>query len=84
MANLNLDELKQIMSNCGVDEAVDLDGPILDTPFEELGYDSLAVLEIQGQLEQLYSVPFSDDALEQTKTPRQMLDFVNDLITAGA
>ncbi|MFC4587968.1 acyl carrier protein [Sphaerisporangium corydalis] len=84
MADLGLEELKKIMRTCGVAESVDLDGDIIDTPFELLGYDSLAVLEIQGQLEQSHAVLMSDDALEQTKTPRQMLDFVNNLIMAGA
>ncbi|GII80977.1 actinorhodin polyketide synthase [Sphaerisporangium rufum] len=84
MADLGLDELKKIMRTCGVAESVDLDGEILDVPFEQLGYDSLAVLEIQGQIEQEFAVAMSDDALEHTKTPRQMLDFANDLITTGA
>ncbi|WP_214410570.1 acyl carrier protein [Sphaerisporangium fuscum] len=84
MSDLDLDQLRTIMRGCGVAESTDLDGEILDLTFEQLGYDSLAVLEIQGQLEQRYGVLMTDDALEKTRSPREMLEFVNNLITAGA
>ncbi|UGQ11793.1 acyl carrier protein [Yinghuangia sp. ASG 101] len=80
MAELTLDALTDLLRRAaGEGEDVDLDGDILDVPFTELGYDSLAVLELAGMLERDYLVSLSDDAVQEAKTPGQLITLVNSL-----
>ncbi|MFD5756102.1 acyl carrier protein, partial [Streptomyces sp. NPDC127044] len=51
-SEFTLDDLRRILQEgAGVDEGVDLDGDILDEPFEVLGYESLALLETGSRIE---------------------------------
>ncbi|MER6666884.1 acyl carrier protein [Amycolatopsis japonica] len=73
-----MSELKEIMRACaGVDEGVDLDADIADVEFAELGYDSLAVLELANQVERRYGIPIPDEAVAEMPTPGRALDFIN-------
>ncbi|MFD8495381.1 phosphopantetheine-binding protein [Amycolatopsis sp. NPDC059657] len=75
---LTLDSLKRILRDgAGTDEAVDLDGDILDTEFNELGYDSLALLETVARITREYRIPLDDDAATAAKTPRELLALAN-------
>ncbi|MCP2260056.1 act minimal PKS acyl carrier protein [Streptoalloteichus tenebrarius] len=79
-----LTDLVEIMRSCaGVDEGVDLDGDIGDTPFAELGYDSLAVLAFQARIQERTGVPMPDDTVAHMPTPNAAVDFVNQQIRAG-
>ena len=79
---LTLDELRRVLREvAGADENVDLDGDILDTPMEELNYDSLALLEACGRLEREYAISL-DDALDSDHTPRSLIDLVNRRVAA--
>ncbi|MEV2275903.1 acyl carrier protein [Nocardiopsis sp. NPDC049922] len=61
----------------GVDDTVDLDGDILDTPFPELGYDSLAVMEIANKVEKEFGLSLPEEDLGDLETPRAFIDYVN-------
>lgn len=77
MARINLDDLRQLMRECaGEDESVDLDADISDSSFEDLGYDSLAVLEITARIEQEHGVRVPEDE-EGLTTPGALIDYVN-------
>lgn len=81
MAELTLDELKQILrEGAGEDESVDLSGDVLDVPFMILGYDSLALLETAGRIERTYGVTLVDDAVSEAETPRLLLDLINEAL----
>nr|CAP12602.1 acyl carrier protein [Streptomyces olivaceus] len=81
---LTLDALVAVIRRCAGDSDVtSLDGDILDTPYQDLGYDSLALLEIFASLERDYAVPISDEEVFETRTPRQTLDLINDRIKAA-
>ena len=85
MRQFSCHDLTGIMRRCaGLEEAVSLDGPVLDLSYEEMGYDSLAVLEIQAQIERQFGVPLGDDALEFMPTPGTTISYVNGLLQAGA
>lgn len=85
MRQFSSDDLKGIMRKCaGMEDAIDLDGPVLDLSYTDMGYDSLAVLEIQAQIEREYGVPLGDDALEYMPTPGTTISYVNGLLQAGA
>lgn len=80
-----LDDLKRILlEGAGADEGVDLDGDILDTGFEELGYESLALLETGGRIEREFGITLDDDVLTDAQTPRALIAAVNTLLGVGA
>lgn len=85
MSEFTLLELKEIMTaSAGVDEGVELDGDITRVEFSDLGYDSLALLELRSQLERRYGVVLPDDAVAETTTPGDAVAFVNDLLAKAA
>ncbi|QXJ23401.1 acyl carrier protein [Actinomadura graeca] len=57
-----------------------LHGDALNTPFEELDYDSLALMEAAARIKQEMGVSIPEEELVEVKTPREMLDLVNELI----
>jgi act minimal PKS acyl carrier protein len=74
---IGLAELRRILrDNAGVEAGVDLDGEILDVTFEDLGYDSIAVLETVARITQEYGVPIDDEALSVGSTPRELLSLI--------
>jgi len=73
-----LDDLVRIMrSSAGVDDSVDLTGDIADVSFTDLGYDSLAVLEITGRVARERQIALTDDEVQELYTVRELLDLVN-------
>ncbi|MFG2783508.1 acyl carrier protein [Streptomyces prunicolor] len=80
-----IDDLKRIlMEGAGAAEDVDLDTDILDTEFEQLGYESLALLETSSRIEREYGITFSDTILADATTPRALLDAVNEHLADAA
>jgi minimal PKS acyl carrier protein len=76
-----LDDLARILLDCaGGDEDVDFDGDALDKRFEDLGYESLALLEAVGRIERELSTSL-DDSLAESETPRALIDAVNAHLT---
>ncbi|MFF8957372.1 acyl carrier protein [Streptomyces sp. NPDC014894] len=74
----SVDDLKRILrEGAGADETVDLDGDILDTDFEALGYESLAMMETGGRIEREYGITLTDDTITEAATPRSLIDAVN-------
>ncbi|OKI62000.1 acyl carrier protein [Streptomyces sp. MJM1172] len=71
------DLLRILREGAGADEAVDLDGDILDTDFESLGYESLAMLETGSRIEREFGVTLDDDTLTDARTPRALIEAVN-------
>lgn len=73
-----LEDLKRILrEGAGADEDVDLDGDILDADFDDLGYDSLALLETASRISREYAVALDDDVVIAARTPRDLLKVVN-------
>lgn len=75
---IDLADLRRILREAaGVDHDVDLDGDMLDTEFDALGIDSLAVMETAAKITREYGVEIDDDELTQATTARLLLDLVN-------
>ncbi|MEU6222022.1 acyl carrier protein [Streptomyces sp. NPDC047022] len=73
-----LDDLRRILLEAaGADEGVDLDGDILDVPFEVLGYESLALLETGSRIEREFDITLDEDLLTDADTPRALIEAVN-------
>ncbi|MFJ9641018.1 acyl carrier protein [Streptomyces sp. NPDC101178] len=74
-----LESLKRILrEGAGADESIDFDGDILDADFEELGYESLAILETCGRIEREYGITLDDSVVSDVRTPRRMVEVVNE------
>ncbi|MFD0773263.1 acyl carrier protein [Streptomonospora algeriensis] len=84
MSGFSLEDLKSIMTAAvEVDEDVDLDGDIADTPFDELGYDSLAVMEVAARIQQATGVRIGDEAAENLPTPAEMVAYVHNRLAVA-
>lgn len=72
-------DLKRILlEGAGADESVDLDSAdFLDSEFEALGYESLALLETGGRIEREFGITLDDTALTDATTPRALIEVVN-------
>lgn len=82
-SELTLDDLRRILrEGAGEAEDADLDGDILDTPFDDLGYDSLAMLETAARIERECSIQLSDETVTEAKTPRALIAAVNERLIA--
>ncbi|QFZ21432.1 acyl carrier protein [Saccharothrix syringae] len=72
-----LDDLRRVLvEGAGADEGVDLAGDILDVEFDDLGYDSIALLETASRISRESGVPL-DDTVASAKTPRELLALIN-------
>lgn len=66
------------MRECaGEDEAALPLEQAAEQPFDELGYDSLALLETHARIRHDFGVELSDDEVGEIKTPRELVDYVN-------
>ncbi|MFC4049893.1 acyl carrier protein [Actinomadura syzygii] len=82
---ISLDDLRDLLVQCaGEVTGVDLAGDIIDTDFEEIGYDSLALMETGARLEAVYGVVIPDDDIAELKTPRDLLDRVNQTLVEAS
>ena len=78
IATFALEDLKRILlEGAGADEGVDLDADILDTRLDDLGYESLALLETGSRIEREYGISLDESALIDAPTPRVLIDLVN-------
>ena len=81
MPKLTIGHLEQLMRQCGgLDDNASL---TLDTDFDDLGFDSLAVLELGSRIEQGLGIPMPDEIVSELTSPRAVLDHVNELRTVN-
>lgn len=85
MAEMTLHDLRRILIACaGEDDTADPTNDMLDTPFEDLGYDSLARMESAAVIEREYGVVLADELIAEAPTPRALIDVVNSALAAAA
>ncbi|MDX3538439.1 acyl carrier protein [Streptomyces sp. MB09-01] len=75
------DLVRILREGAGADESADLGGDILDVDFENLGYESLALLETIGRIEREYDITLDDDVLASAGTPGQLIEAVGAHLT---
>jgi act minimal PKS acyl carrier protein len=76
---LTIEDLRRILREAaGEHEGIDLDGDILDLTFEDLGYDSLALLETGSRIEREHGIELEDTSITVVETPRALLAVVNE------
>jgi act minimal PKS acyl carrier protein len=71
------DLIRLLRTSGGADEHVDLTGDILDALYSDLGYDSLAILEMSSHIQREFGAVLLDDEVADLKTPRQTIELVN-------
>lgn len=75
---LSLDALRAVLlAAAGEPEGFDLNGDIADVAFEEMGYDSLALLETGSRIERRFGISLGDDLIAASPTPRTLLEAIN-------
>jgi minimal PKS acyl carrier protein len=81
---ITLRELEDILRKCaGEDESAESLEQSPEQPFDELGYDSLALLETYSRIKRDYSVEISEDDLSEVRTPQELVDLVNRRLRAA-
>ncbi|WP_040810697.1 acyl carrier protein [Nocardia concava] len=83
--SVTVDELREVLQRvAGEDESIDLSGDLTGRSFEDLGYDSLAVLELSNQIEIRYGIKLLDSAVVDAVTVGDFLTLVNTTLSEGA
>lgn len=82
MSTFTFADLHEIMRQVDDQSAAPVTEESLDTPFPDLDFDSLAVLEITTRIQQQTGLAIPDEAIEDMKTPRAALDYVNQRLAA--
>ncbi|GAA2677026.1 MULTISPECIES: acyl carrier protein [Actinoplanes] len=85
MAELSIETLFQLLKeSAGEEEGIDLSGDSMDREFELLGYDSLAMLNTVSRIERENGIRLPDSVVADARTPRELLDEVNNRLQANA
>lgn len=79
---MSLNDLRGILIACAGGEALPED--IAEVTFEELGYDSLALIDAAATLKQAYGVIVPDEQLSTTCRPGELLGVVNAQLAGAA
>ncbi|WP_251744258.1 acyl carrier protein [Frankia sp. AiPs1] len=75
---MTLEDLKTILvENAGADDSGTLDGDFAAQEFTELGYDSLALLELAAGIQRRYGIVLPDEQVMELRTPEAVLAAVN-------
>lgn len=80
-----INELAEILrAAAGVEQGVSLGAEIIDVPFDELGYDSLALLETGSRIQRERGIVLTDSVISEAQTPRDLLAAVNKELAAAS
>ena len=74
---MTIDDLRKILVACAGESDGVLDGDIRDIDFDELGYDSLALMETAARIRSDFGVTIPDERIAELRTPGEILDLVN-------
>jgi len=78
---MNIDDLRGIfIAAVGCDDA--LRGDISDTPFDDLGFDSLALIETAAKLKREHGVVIPEEQLTEVRNPGELLALINNRLAA--
>lgn len=75
--NMTIDELRDILITCAGGDTNELPNDISDTPFDDLGYDSLVLIETAATLKRDHGIQIPDDEVTNAGTPAELLQLIN-------
>ncbi|WP_040797406.1 acyl carrier protein [Nocardia higoensis] len=78
-----LDDLRRILRE-GSGDSPGLDGDFAEIAFEDLGYESLALLETTSRIAREFGVVLDDDTVVSVTTPSALVDLVNEHLLDAA
>jgi len=74
---ITAEQMRRLIIACaGAPEQPVADAAFADTTFEDLGYESLALMESAAAIEREFGVSLSDEVLFAAKTPRELAEIV--------
>ena len=73
-----------LRTSAGEDDGFQLDDTNLDASFDDLGYDSLALLQVTGVLQQKYGLSVSDEQFQEADTPRKLITLAHQHINVNS
>ena len=83
MSQMTVLTLMKILDRAaGSDESVDLTLDVANSELDDLGYESLAILEAAGLIEREYGVALDETALFDARTPSELIAVVNNALAA--
>ncbi|MFE0171377.1 acyl carrier protein [Streptomyces sp. NPDC059002] len=78
MTEITAQDMVRLLTESAGDLAFSGDAEdVLDLTFEDLGCDSLALLETTARIQQDYGVELPDDLATQLATPRSLMEAIN-------
>ncbi|WP_131736979.1 acyl carrier protein [Actinomadura roseirufa] len=84
MSRFTVDDVRRILRACaGEPDTISLDDDISTVSFEDMGYDSLAVLEMAARIQQEFLVAIPDETVAELPTPDAIVEYVNPRIAAA-
>ncbi|MBT2206897.1 MULTISPECIES: phosphopantetheine-binding protein [Actinomadura] len=84
MATFTLADLVgYIRQAAGEDEDFDLDGDIGEITFANLGYDSIAMVEVVVSVERELGISLPGEGTDKDSTPTKFVEVVNELMPAS-
>lgn len=78
------DVLETLYENAGEPDAGAPTGDVSDVDFADLGYDSLALMEVASVLGKQLGIAVSDDIVVDARTPQAFADLINTQLAATA
>lgn len=85
MNKITIDDVRRILIACAGDAGnSELHGEISTVEFEDLGYDSLALMETATRMEEEFGVRIPEEQITEIKTPQQLLNLANTGLTDAA
>jgi act minimal PKS acyl carrier protein len=79
-----IDDLRRVLRAAAGEGEGGLDADILDLPFDDLGYDSVMMLETSSRIQRERGIELPDETVTDADTPRALLDVVNARLAARA
>ncbi|MFC0540707.1 acyl carrier protein [Kutzneria chonburiensis] len=78
MVDITLEDLVEIMRKCaGEDENLIANDAVATTDFDELGYDSLALMAASAEVEKSYGVAVDEGELAEIRNLASFVELVN-------
>ncbi len=78
MSQFTMDDLRKTVDSClGSGGTEPLTDANVDTELDDLGYDSLAITEFIMKLQDDLCISITDEEIDNLRTPRAVIDFIN-------